>query len=169
MKEIWITMKEFDGMYLISNSGKVYSKYTNKIKKLSLNAKGYSIASFGNKKQRITKTIHRFVAKYFIPNPNNYPQVNHIDGIKTNNNVDNLEWCDNSMNAKHAYKMGLNRLPIGIKNGNNVLTEIQVLEIKQLKGEMLGIDVAKLYHVSNSCIYDIWKNRRWKQLTESKK
>lgn len=53
-------------------------------------------------------SVHRLVAMNFIPNPNNYPQINHIDGNKENNFYKNLEWCTPSMNVKHAYKNGLN-------------------------------------------------------------
>ena len=61
-------------------------------------------------------SIHRLVAMHFIPNPNNLPQVNHIDGNTENNNVSNLEWCDNSHNQKHAYALGLKKAD-GANNG----------------------------------------------------
>ena len=66
----------------------------------------YKVGLYRNGKAKNFK-IHRLVAEAFIPNPNNYPQVNHIDGHKNNNCVDNLEWCDNSYNMKEAYRIGL--------------------------------------------------------------
>lgn len=60
-----------------------------------------------NKYIKKSKRIHRLVAQAFIPNPNNYPQVNHIDGNKLNNKADNLEWCTNEYNMKESWRLGL--------------------------------------------------------------
>lgn len=85
----------------------------------------------GNKKSIKTYAVHRLVAEAFIPNPNNYPQVNHIDGNKDNNCASNLEWCDNLYNIQHAYD---NKLISKEKESKNChlrkLTEDQVAYIK---------------------------------------
>jgi len=75
--------------------------------KQAKNKKGYPIVYLRKNGKSHVLTVHRLVATAFIPNPDNKPQVNHIDGNKTNNYVDNLEWCTNSENMDHAIRMGL--------------------------------------------------------------
>ena len=105
--ENWKDVPGYEGLYQISNLGNVKSLYSNKILKPSIDKYGYT--RFSATKDKIQKTliIHRLVAKLFIPNPNNLPQVNHKDGNKKNNCKNNLEWCTDSDNKKHAYKTGL--------------------------------------------------------------
>lgn len=114
-KEIWKDVVGYEGLYQVSNYGRVKSlNYSNQYKsfvrnrilKLSTNHKGYVCVSIGYKPRR-TCTVHRLVAQAFIPNPNKLPQVNHKDGNKQNNVVSNLEWCDNDFNMNHAKINGL--------------------------------------------------------------
>ena len=91
--------------YSICSDGVVYSHKTHKIMKLSKNHKGYLQVCLTLDGKKVTKRVHRLVAESFIPNPKGLPQVNHIDGDKTNNDISNLEWCDNSQNQKHAYRV----------------------------------------------------------------
>lgn len=96
----------YDKNYLINEDGKVYSLYTNKFLNPSKSDKGYLYVTLkGLKKFR----VHRLVALMFLCNPNNLPQINHKDGNKENNNVDNLEWCSNDYNQKHASMLGLKK------------------------------------------------------------
>lgn len=97
--------------YYISKCGKVLSLRTNN-KKILKNRKnnGYvSIILYKKKYKYYDKLIHRLVAQQFILNPQNKPQVNHINGIKTDNNINNLEWCSSSENIKHSYRI-LNKI-----------------------------------------------------------
>ena len=85
----------------------------------------------GNKASRKIYQLHRLVAEVFIPNPDNLPQVNHIDGNKDNNCVSNLEWCDQSHNFRHAYAMGLvSKEKQSLHSHLRKLTEEQVAYIK---------------------------------------
>lgn len=109
--EKWKPVKDFDGYY-ISNLGRVKSTRSFKgtqelILNGSFNQQGYKTITMMRKKKVYTKTLHRLLANAFIPNPNKLPCINHKNGIKTDNKIDNLEWCTYSHNNKEAYKMGL--------------------------------------------------------------
>lgn len=93
--------------YAISNKGRVKSKHGTILSQYKTK-KGYLRVGLGYKPTKVV-SVHRLVAQEFIPNPNNLPQVNHIDGVKTNNNVENLEWCTPIQNVRHAKSMGLMR------------------------------------------------------------
>lgn len=110
------------------------------------------------------------VALTFIPNPNNLPVINHIDGNKQNNRVDNLEWCTHSENDLHAFRLGLRKpIPIekkarGERTTTAKLKEYEVIYIKQHKNIDTNILMEK-FNVSRSTINSIRKNRNWRWLT----
>lgn len=119
--ELWKDVDGYEGKYQVSNFGQVRSlerKVSNhtglltvkpRFLKQAKNHKGYPIVYLSDGKKQKTITVHRLVAIAFIPRIAGKPQVNHIDGNKANNHLENLEWCDNRENQIHAYKLGLNR------------------------------------------------------------
>ena len=125
MKEIWKDIVGYEGLYQVSNLGNVKSlerivikkdnkKYLQKEKILRLglsDKKYYTVSLFKNGKGK-TYRIHRLVAEAFIPNPNNYPCVNHKDENKQNNCIDNLEWCTNKYNLNYSDTGKLKRRKI---------------------------------------------------------
>lgn len=112
MQEIWKPVKDFEGLYEVSNMGNVRSlnyRCTGEIKilKPGKDKRGYLKVNLYKSSKYSSKRVHRLVATAFIPNLDNKTQVNHIDGNKQNNTVSNLEWCTNSENMQHAWRTGL--------------------------------------------------------------
>lgn len=103
MKEIWKDIPTFEN-YQVSNLGNVFSKKMNKLLCVSHNDKGYCYTQLYKNGKSYHLRLHRLVAKLFIPNPNKLPEVNHIDGNKDNNNVNNLEWCNRKYNMQKAFE-----------------------------------------------------------------
>ena len=118
MQEIWKDIKEYEGLYQVSNLGNIrrignyknqYSEWKS-FKNLKLsNRKGYLYTVLCKNGISTHFLVHRLVAKTFIDNRNNLNEVNHKDGNKQNNNVNNLEWCSHSENIIYAYKNGLHK------------------------------------------------------------
>lgn len=180
MNEIWKNLKYVKGyekysQYEISSYGRIRSldvTYPNgkrkigKIKKIRLNEKGYCVTTLSLNNKSKTVRIHRLVALAFIPNPENKPEVNHKDGNKENNHVDNLEWVTRKENMKHAYE---NRLFVHGENmHNSKLKPDDVMEIKK-EYKRLGDNFdykyfSNKYNVGLATIYDITSERTWKHV-----
>lgn len=148
--ELWRDIPNYEGLYQVSNYGQVKSlkQRKEKLLKQAKEKNGYYSVSLNKDGNSETNTIHRLVAKAFIENPNNYPCVNHKDGNKGNNCVDNLEWVNHSKNMKHAYKTRLTQGPIKRVNqydleGNYIKTWKSITEARQ----ELNIG----FHISDVC------------------
>ena len=143
--------------YEITNKGEIINKRNNKIVKSEINSKGYLRVRIGGKKY----FVHRLVAEKYLKNKDNKPQVNHKDGNKLNNCVENLEWVTNLENRKHAVKNGLQIQ--GSKCPWAKLTEEQVLYIRN-NPNISSRTLSEMYNVSLGAINDVRNFKSWKQL-----
>jgi hypothetical protein len=167
-KEIWKDVPQTFGQYQVSSLGRVRNTFRLfsgcvKIKKCRKQILGQYSDNYGYlalnislNNQRAYRKVHRLVAQTFIPNPENKPQVNHKNGIKTDNRVENLEWVTRKENQIHASKIGLLTF--------SKLDPKKVLIIKERLKNYKYRDVSKLakeFGVSLSAISDIRHNRKW--------
>jgi hypothetical protein len=175
MSEIWKDIPGYEGKYQASTLGRVRSL------KRGLILKGRELK---NKRNRTIPYLrhglcgkdwlaHRLIAFVFIPNPENKAEVNHKDGNKQNNRVDNLEWATSSENRIHAFKNGyqdktirLSKLRVGTKSSNNKLSEDQVrqlrLDYSEIKSQRR---LAKKYGITKSTCASILNRTTWKHVT----
>jgi len=162
IQEIWKDIPSLEGKYQASNLGRIKSKRG--ILKLCIPKCGYPVVGMPNNK--ITK-VHRLVAISFIPNTETKPFVNHKNGIKTDNRIDNLEWCTHKENKKHASENGL--VSRGINCHLSKITENQVIQIRKKHSETLSNKgfrkkIASEYQLSVSTITRIVNRKIWKHL-----
>jgi len=158
----------YEGRYAITKKGGVWSypKACNQNRNgrwLSkrLGGSGYYSQILDGKSLK----IHRILAMIFIPNPGNKLEVNHIDGIKTHNELDNLEWCTRSENMIHANITGLQKPVYGEKNGKSKLTIKEVSLIKkELEKGVFTRAIAKNFGVSQGTIMQIKNKKTWRNV-----
>ena len=132
MQEEWRDIAGFEGLYQVSNLGRVKHLRVNKCKqermlKPEVHSCGYQRVVLGNS---VRKFVHRLVAEAFIPNPENKPQVDHIDGTRDNNRVDNLRWCTNMENANFPIAKERKRIRLIGKTGKNAMRKRPVVCIE---------------------------------------
>ena len=147
-----INIKGYDGRYKIDKLGNVYSNITRRYLKLQLKKSGYMYVQLHLEGNNKWYRVHRLVAEHFINNHNNAPFVNHRDGDKENNHVNNLEWATGTENNNHAIKTGLVRFSYQI---------IRVTHCSDWDAECIGIDsAARETGVSRSTISRLMKNKK---------
>ena len=173
--EIWKDIKGYEGLYQISNLGNV--KALEKIRNWNARGKqlksvlkekilipvdrnGYSYIILWKDNKIKNCRVHRLVAQAFIENPQSKLEVNHINGIKDDNSIKNLEWVTSEENREHSYRIGI--AGIGEKNASAKLKNYEAEEI--LKSNEKSIILAKKYNISLTTIYKIKNREMWKHI-----
>lgn len=150
------------GAYILYADGTVIKKSTGKLHGGRIpNSDGYPLICIYGKQVK----LHRLIASHFLPMEPDKPTVNHKNGIKTDNRVENLEWCSHADNMRHGMRTGLIPPLRGSSNGRSILTEAQIIEIREaLKTPRRGLQtrLAEKYNVHISTIHLIKKGRNWK-------
>jgi hypothetical protein len=168
IKEVWREVEGYNGVYFVSNIGTVKSidhycegrkgsgKQNGRVLKLQKCRKGYLRVCLCDNKKKFTTGAHRLVAKAFILNPMNKAQVNHINCIKDDNRVENLEWCTNTENRIHAIANGLQRFNYSEGHHNSKLTNKEVVLARKLNKEGFSLrELANKYNVSKTAMHKI--------------
>ena len=158
---------EFANSYGINEEAQIFSSLSGKILTNILDTSGYYrvklVCNDGISRKFL---VHRLLAQVFIPNPENKPCVNHIDGDKTNNSLSNLEWVTVLENNLHAFKIGLNSNN-GSNNPRTLLSEdlVELIYIDMLNGLRVN-DVCKKYNITKDCAKGIRSKKNWKNVLD---
>ncbi len=163
MSEQW---KKIEGWpYSVSDRGRVMNTRTGYILKPANDKDGYHLITLCNRGKQVTRWIHRLVAIAFLGDTSKGMMVNHKDGIKQNNDIENIEYVTRSGNEKHASEMGLKAR--GERNSKAKLTEVDVRTIRDLykSGGYTQVRLGEIYGLSHRGIGHIVNRKNWKHVS----
>lgn len=170
--EIWKDVIGFEGIYQVSNMGQIkslerydrrgFKKWPTRILKPAKTRYGYHQILLCKNGQRFKRYVHHIVTEAFIGERPAGKQCNHINGIKTDNSIDNLEYCTASENHYHSYQVLGKKAARGNDSGHNKLVESQVIFIRTT--HLTGKELAKMFNVSRAVISNIRNYKIWKHI-----
>jgi len=176
--EKWKAIKGYEGYYEVSNFGRVKgldrivnsSNIKGRIQRgkvlQPIMSNGYRFVNLNKKNKNVKSKISRLVASHFVENLHSKPEVNHMDGNKTNDNAWNLEWCTSSENSQHAHDIKLCKMD-GENHPQSRLNNMKVKVIRHLKEinpRLSGARVAKIFQVHPQTIYSVLSGKSWKNI-----
>lgn len=175
MEEIWKDIPNYEGLYQVSNLGRVKSLsrfrkcknnglalFKERVMKNRTDKKGYSIINLSKDSKKTTKKVHRLVILAF----KGYSklQVNHINGDKSDNRLENLEYCTNAENVQHAFDIGLNKGRKGEAHHNVKLTRADAERIKYGHQGLNQKEIANIYGINKMQVSRIRSGKRWRHI-----
>lgn len=167
VEEIYLFGKKTN--YAVSDNGRVFNIKYNRELKNKIDSKGYYVVSLSLNGFIIDQRVHRLVATAYVPNPDDLPVVNHLDGNKLNPYYGNLEWTTPKGNAEHASRTGLLHAAKLENHGKAILTNKEVGDICELmeQGNLTQREIAKLYKVNEHVIREIRLRHNWKEISQN--
>ncbi len=161
--EEWKDILNWEGLYAISNLGRVYTYKQNKLRTLNPNSLGYIRITLRSKDRLAQPAVHRLVAQHFIPSDIDTEriEVNHINGIKTDNRAVNLEWCTRLENIHHSWDIGLRENLKGELNSTSKLTSKYIKAIRAMEGILTEREIAALFNIARSTTHSILSRGSW--------
>lgn len=175
--EVWKDIPNYKGLYQVSNLGRVKSlkrfrkgnptltPVKERILKSALTNCGYVRFRLCKNNIFSNLSIHRLVAISFLKNPKKKPQVNHINGIKTDNRVENLEWCTAKENSKHAFKTGLKSGVKGSLNVNAIINEDDVSKIRKIGKSKTQEEIGNIFGINRRTVGKIIRKITWRHVS----
>lgn len=171
LQENWVPIPGYEKFYQITSTGRIKRigspgsgrSRDDRFRYPQDSGFGYKYITLHSVGKRKNFYMHRLLATIFIPNPENKPLVNHINGVKSDNRIENLEWCTLSENMIHAYGLGL--IPKGEANHMSKITEAEVLQIRSLhnSGESRP-SLAVKFGISKANVHRIIHKQIWRHL-----
>lgn len=162
--EIWKDVMGYEGLYKVSTYGNVFIVSKNRNQTPLKVRNGYLLVDLFKSGSKKRISIHRLVAIHFLDNNENKPQVNHKNGIKTDNRLENLEWSTASENQRHSLNNGLKKPIKGEECKYAKITEKDAIDIKYGYKGVIHKEIANIYNVSRTTVIDIRKGRSWKHI-----
>ena len=158
--EIWRDILGYEGLYQVSNFGRI--KRCSRILSVGINGWGYETIALCKNGHQKSCTVHRLVAEAFLPNPDNLPQVDHLNGNKADNRVENLEWVTPKENIQRASRNG--QLKCGVENCNAKLSKADIIYIRKNSDRLTKKQLAKMFKVDRKVIERILNKTSYKNI-----